>query len=46
MPVQSLTRAFDILNIISESPEGIGVTTISAELGLAQKHCFPLASYA
>ncbi|MEM7334853.1 MAG: IclR family transcriptional regulator [Chloroflexota bacterium] len=34
MSVQSLTRAFDILELIANRPDGIGVTTIADELGL------------
>ncbi len=34
MSVQSLTRAFEILKIVSTHPEGIGVTSIAAESGL------------
>lgn len=34
MSVQSLTRAFDILNIIADTPDGIGVTPIAEQLGL------------
>ena len=34
MSVQSLTRAFDILKIVANHPNGIGVTAISQETGL------------
>lgn len=34
MSVQSLTRAFDILSIVSSYPNGIGVTAIAQESGL------------
>ncbi|MEM7116811.1 MAG: IclR family transcriptional regulator [Chloroflexota bacterium] len=34
MSVQSLTRAFEILSLISQSPEGIGVTPIADKLSL------------
>lgn len=34
MSVQSLTRAFDILNIVASFPNGIGVTAIAQESGL------------